>query len=85
MTKKIVIAVGLVLALAFGALSWMMGGPKDAYGFLRYAAPQWRAGELKVGDKAPDVQLLSLDGRTRFSLREKVGPKPLVLIFGSYT
>ncbi len=85
MTKKILIAVGVVLALGYGALSWIMGGPRDAYGFLRYAVPRWHAGELKVGEKATDVQLLPLDGRTRFSLRERIGPRPLVLIFGSYT
>jgi len=43
------------------------------------------AGNLKVGDAAPDVELVALDGQSRFRLRERIGPKPLVLVFGSYT
>lgn len=62
-----------------------MGGPRDVYGFLRYALPQWREGNLKVGDRAPDAQVYSLDGRTAMYLRDDIGKRPLVLIFGSYT
>jgi hypothetical protein len=74
-----------VLALGYGALSYMMGGPRDVYGFLRYALPQWRDGNLKVGDTAPNVRLLALDGQTTFHLSDRVGQRPLVLVFGSYT
>jgi len=80
-------ALGLVLILAasYGALSYMMGGPRDVYGFLRYALPQWHRGDLRVGDQAPDALLLSLDGRATVHLKDWVGKRPLVLIFGSYT
>lgn len=80
-------ALGLVLILAasYGALSYMMGGPRDVYGFLRYALPQWHRGDLRVGDHAPNAQLVSLDGRTTVHLSDWVGKRPLVLIFGSYT
>jgi hypothetical protein len=74
-----------VLTCAYGALSYMMGGPRDVYGFLRYALPQWRDGDLRVGDAAPSVRLLSLDGHTTFHLSDRIGRRPLVLVFGSYT
>jgi peroxiredoxin len=40
---------------------------------------------LHVGDDAPDVRLLALDGSKHFHLRERTGSRPLVVIFGSYT
>lgn len=75
----------VVLLLAFGVLSYLMGGPRDVYGFLRYGAFRLHQGELQVGQDAPDVELVALDGQTRFRLRERLGTRPLVLIFGSYT
>ena len=83
--KWVFIAVGGVLVVGYGGLSYWLGGPRDAYGFLRYALPQWRNGELKVGDRAPDARLVTLDGRGSFHIRDKIGAKPLVLVFGSYT
>lgn len=78
-------ALTAILLVGFGVLSYFMGGPRDAYGFLRYALPEWRRGDLKVGDRAPDARLISLDGRSTFHLRERLGAKPLVVVFGSYT
>lgn len=75
----------VILIAGYGVLSHMMGGPRDVYGFLRYALPQWRNGDLRVGDAAPNVRLLALDGRTTFHLSDRIGPRPLVLVFGSYT
>jgi peroxiredoxin len=40
---------------------------------------------LKLGQPAPDVSLVSLDGKTRVRLVDSTGGKPLVLVFGSYT
>jgi hypothetical protein len=71
--------------LAFAGLSYRMGSARDAYGMLRYALPRMGQGEVKVGDKAPDVELISTDGAGRLHLRDKIGARPLVLIFGSYT
>ena len=81
-------AMGVVLVLAVvvvGALSYMAGSPKDALYMVRYAFPHMHRGTLKVGDDAPDVRLLGLDGQTRFHIRERTAGRPLVLVFGSFT
>jgi hypothetical protein len=83
--KWTAIALAVILVGGYVALSFMMGGPRDVYGFLRYALPQWRNGDLRAGDPAPNVRLLALDGQTTFHLSDRVGQKPLVLVFGSYT
>lgn len=75
----------LLLLAAYFVLAHFMGGPRDVYGFLRYALPQWHQGDLRVGERAPDARIYSLDGRTAFYLHERIGKRPLVLIFGSYT
>ncbi len=78
------LAVALVLS-GFGWLSHQMGGVDQAYGILRYGYPQLRTGALQVDDPAPEVELVALDGTTRFRLSERIGARPLVLVFGSYT
>jgi hypothetical protein len=50
---------------------------------LRY--DQRQEGDLAMGDPAPDVSLVALDGVTRVGLRERTGNRPVVLVFGSYT
>lgn len=75
----------ILLLAAYFVLAHFMGGPRDVYGFLRYALPQWHEGNLEIGEAAPDVRVFSLDGRTPHDLHEWIGKKPLVLIFGSYT
>jgi len=75
----------LILGIAYAGLSYMMGGPRDVYGFLRYALPQWRRGALRVGDTAPDFQLYTTNGNETFRMSERRGNRPMVLIFGSYT
>jgi len=74
-----------ILLLTYSVLSHFMGGPRDVYGFLRYALPQWHRGDLKVGDRAPDARLVSLDGRSTFRIHDRLASRPLVLVFGSYT
>jgi hypothetical protein len=83
MLKKIVIIVGALALLALGALTYMVGGPRNLIGMLRY--DQREEGTLKVGDRAPDVGLIALDGSTPVKLSEHLGGKPTVLIFGSFT
>jgi hypothetical protein len=82
--KRILLAVILLAVVAGAALTYFIGSPRDVYGFLRYALPQWHRGELRVGDTAPDAKLVALDGST-FHLRDRIGRRPLVLVFGSYT
>ena len=79
------IALGALVLAAFIGLSIMAGGPQNVYGLVRYALPHMHRGTLRAGDDAPDARLVALDGVTRFHLRERVGARPLVLVFGSYT
>ena len=81
--KKIAIGVGAVALLALGGFTYMVGGPRNLIGMIRY--DQREEGRLKVGDKAPDVTLLALDGKTPLKLSERLGGKPTVLVFGSFT
>ena len=39
----------------------------------------------KVGEKAPDFTLASPDGKSSVTLSQRIGSKPVVLVFGSYT
>ena len=78
------ILAGLLLG-AFGVLCYLAGSPKDAYGMVRYALPHMRRGALQVGSDAPDVRLVALDGINHFHIRERLGSRPLVLVFGSFT
>ena len=81
--KKVVIALAGLALLALGAFTYMVGGPRNLIGMLRY--DQREEGTLKVGDRAPDVSLVSLDGKTPVKLADQLGGKPTVLIFGSFT
>jgi hypothetical protein len=88
MRKKLFWVLGILLVLcgaAFGALCYLAGSPRDAYGMVRYALPHMKLGNLKVGDTAPDFEAVGLDGESRVRLYDRVGQKPLVLVFGSYT
>jgi len=78
-------AFGVLLILVFIGLSVMAGSPKDAYGMVRYALPHMHRGKLRPGDTAPDASVLTLDGKERFQIRGRIGGRPLMIIFGSYT
>ena len=77
-----VAGLAVVVALAFEGYKLYRMGPRDYFGMMFY--DQREEGELVVGDPAPDVVLAALDGRS-VHLRERIGGKPVVLIFGSYT
>ena len=81
--KKVLIGVGGLLVLAVAGFTFMVGGPRNLIGMLRY--DQREEGTLKVGDRAPDVTLVALDGSTPVRLSSQLGGKPTVLIFGSFT
>jgi hypothetical protein len=80
--RAFALVAGLIV-LAAGAWIVSQIGPRNVIGMLRY--DQREDGNLQVGDPAPDVALLALDGTTRVHLRDRIGPKPVVLLFGSYT
>lgn len=82
MWKKALLAV-LVLLVGAAAYAVISFGPRNIIGMLRY--DQRQEGSLKVGDRAPDVSLLALDGKTALHLQDSIGDRPLVLVFGSFT
>ena len=81
--KRVLIGLAAVIVLAVGGMTYMIGGPRNLIGMLRY--DQRQDGSLKVGDRAPDVTLFALDGKTPVKLSSELGGKPTVLVFGSFT
>jgi hypothetical protein len=93
--------VAAVAYLAFGAfIWWAMHQSPQTFGramsrvpgpmvFLFYPFETlWtraRAGDLKVGDPAPNFSLLKLDSNEHVELSALNKQRPVVLIFGSYT
>ncbi len=55
--------------------------PKEAVEAMTAREPR----APKAGDAAPDVELVSLDGKTRVRLSSFKTNAPVVLVFGSYT
>ena len=83
MVKKILLVLGLWITIAvIAGVAWF--GPRNLIGALTYGR-QAREGDLRVGDPAPQVSLVGLDGTTTKNLAEWIGPRPLVLVFGSFT
>ena len=80
---KNVLLVLAGLALVAAAAFVISAGPRNVIGMLRYDTR--REGKLKVGDPAPDVALVSLDGRSAVPLLSGRRDRPLVLVFGSFT
>jgi hypothetical protein len=81
--KKIALGVVGLVVLFAAFVVWKMG-PRNVYGLVRYGT-QREEGTLAVGQPAPDVELVALDGKTRVRLSDRDRAKPLVLVFGSYT
>ena len=81
--KRVLMGLGVVVLLALGGMTYMIGGPKNLIGMLRY--DQRQEGKLRRGDRAPDVALVALDGQRPMPLASVMGDKPLVLVFGSFT
>ncbi|HYK42225.1 MAG TPA: hypothetical protein VE007_07515 [Thermoanaerobaculia bacterium] len=82
MWKKWAIAAGVLLLLIAGTGVALIG-PRNVIGMIRYDKRQ--EGKLKVGDRAPDVTLVGLDGQSNVRIADRIGRRPLVLVFGSYT
>ena len=77
--------LAVLLVAAFAMLCRMTGSPKYAIDMLHYALPHMHRGTLKIGDAAPDARLVALDGLNHFHIQERIGTRPLVLVFGSFT
>lgn len=91
----------VVLYVSFGTfIWWAMHQPPERFGrvMARMPAPVvfllypfetlWvhaRAGNLQVGDAAPDFNLMKVDKTGTVHLSELNQGRPVVLIFGSYT
>jgi hypothetical protein len=80
---KIVLISLLTVGLAAGAIVVTKIGPRNIIGMIRY--DQREEGSLRVGDRAPDVELLALDGTATTRLSRHLGGRPVVLVFGSFT
>ena len=80
--KWVLVVLGLLVVAIAGGASLLIG-PRNLIGMWRY--DQRREGTLEVGEPAPDVELIALDGVSAVHLRDSIGEKPLVIIFGSYT
>lgn len=80
--KKALLIVAVIVAVAASVMVVKIG-PRNVIGMIRY--DQRRDGDLKVGDRAPEAMLVSLDGRARVPLLQRRDGKPLILIFGSFT
>lgn len=81
MLKKALLAIGVIFILAAGFVVAKMG-PRNVVGMIRY--DQRREGDLKVGDRAPESMLISLEGKSGVPLLGN-RTRPLVLVFGSFT
>jgi hypothetical protein len=73
--------LAVILVLIAAGVAFV--GPRNIIGFLRYG--KVAEGKLHAGDTAPDVTVVDLDGKTPVHLSERIGGKPLVVIFGSFT
>ncbi len=82
MWKKVLLGtLLLILTVATVAFFWI--GPGFVIGILTYGQ-QAHDGPLQPGDPAPIVTVVDIDGNPR-ELSEWIGPKPVVLVFGSFT
>lgn len=82
MIKKVLLVVAALVVLAAAVMVAKIG-PRNVIGMIRY--DQRREGDLRVGDRAPDALLVSLDGKRNVPLLGTRTGKPLVLVFGSFT
>lgn len=71
------------LALLLAAVAAAKIGPSNIVGMLRWDTR--KEGALLVGSAAPDVALHALSGPGVERIAQRIGGKPLILIFGSFT
>jgi hypothetical protein len=91
---SLIVYIGLATAIFI-----IMRQPPDRFGRIMARMPMplfmivpfkplWslaRAGNLNVGDAAPDFELQTVDGSAGVRLSSFRGKQPVALVFGSYT
>lgn len=82
MIRRILLGLGLVVVAAAAFAVWRIG-PRNVIGMLRYDTRKEVA--LRVGSPAPDARLHASGGSGTVRIADRVGGRPLVLIFGSFT
>lgn len=80
--NKIFIACAAVASAAI-AVPVVAIGPRNLIGMALY--DQREEGSLTPGSPAPDVELISLDGKLETRRLSQGSGRPIVLIFGSFT
>jgi hypothetical protein len=80
--KVLLVVVGVLVVIA--GIAFFYIGPRNVIGVMTYGR-QARDGDIQVGDSAPDVTLVSLDGAEKRPLADWIGKRPVVLVFGSFT
>ena len=81
--STVVLLAVLALGILVAAIVVARIGPRNIIGMIRY--DQRQEGSLRVGDHAPDIELLAIDGKTGSRLSQHLGGRPVVLVFGSFT
>jgi hypothetical protein len=93
------VACVLVWTVAAAGLYAAMRQPPETFGGIMKHVPGmammvlpfkplWmsaRAGQLQIGDRAPDFTLRALHGGPAVTLSNEYKTRPVVLVFGSYT
>jgi len=96
---RIVLVLASAYALFVAAMFVVMCQPPERFGRIMAHVPSlamaalpaetlWTAardGSLKLGDRAPDFRLLTIDRTREVRLAGFRGRQPVVLVFGSYT
>jgi hypothetical protein len=96
--ERAAVVLVVLYAVLVGAVAWAMAQPPDTFGHFMARMPiatlmvlpfetLWtriRAGELKPGDRAPELTLKRLDNNQPVQLSGLRG-QPVALVFGSYT
>ncbi len=84
--RRVLLFAGLFLGaavLAAGGYMVAKIGPSNIIGMLRYDTRH--EGALRVGSPAPDVALHAASGAGIVRIADRIGKRPLVLVFGSFT
>ena len=83
MTLRRALLLLAAIVVGLGTVAVAKIGPSNVIGMLRYDTR--KEGDLRIGSAAPDVALHAVSGAGVVHIAERIGPRPLVLVFGSFT